>query len=328
MCVWLIYLSVPTWDTMASCTKAEYKSPDRPTKCDYQEAECVYDGGPRVPCEVRRKGSTTWRDMDKRPSLKIKGMKGLDGEDYVFAEDWVSKKVTLNNGVQRISADVEVRAYDMFRDLGVKSSLAKLCSVKLHRGTTLVANHRDYTMIETISDKAFMKKNFGDDWILWEVEVGVTECKRDNGAFDDACDTDKSDMEELSLGDTNREEMIRYFVGEKLTSHWDSACLGVSRGNNFYVTKWIPEGTTDALHTFIPSGVDHTFDCWLQYATHFPMCKPMQQCFEDEECHSEYQDIYDNATETLYDPVWPCVSPWHKAAAGVVGALSIVAPFV
>lgn len=328
MCVWLIYLSAQTWDTMASCTKAEYKSSDRPAKCDYQEAECVYDGGPRVPCEVRRKGSTTWRAMNKRPSLKIKGMKGLDGEDYVFADDWVSKKVTLNNGVKRFSADAEVRAYDMFRDLGVKSSLAKLCTVKLHRGATLIGDHEDYTMIETISDKAFMKKHFGDDWVLWEVEKGFTECKRDNGVFDDECETDGSDMQGLSLTQTDREEMIRYFVGEQLTSHTDSACLGVATGNNYYVAKWVPDGTSYARHTFIPSGVDRTFGCWLQYATHFPMCKPMQQCFEDEECHSEYQKIYDNATDTLYNPMWPCVSMAHKAAAGFVGVLSALAPFV
>ena len=68
---------------MSSCSKAEYKSDDRPEKCDYQQAECKYGDGPRVPCEVRRKGSTTWRDLDKRPSFRIKSME-LDGEDYPF----------------------------------------------------------------------------------------------------------------------------------------------------------------------------------------------------------------------------------------------------
>lgn len=328
MCVWLIFLTSETWDVMASCSKSEYKSADRPEKCDYQEAECQYDGGPRVFCEVRRKGSATWRDMDSRPSLKIKKME-LNGSAYPFGENWVSEKVTLNNGVQKHIAEAEVKSYDIFRDLGVVSPLAKLCSVSLYRGGVLIGSEHDYTMIETISDKVFMNKHFGSDWMLWEVEFGETECKRDSGIWDDACDTDESNMEKLTLGDVDEQEMINYFVGERLTSHVDSACLGFARGNNYYVSKWLKGGNaSNATYTYIPSGVDQTFICWEQYWTFYPQCVPMQQCFDSDECHEKYVERYRDAQLNLYNPVWPCISTWHKVSIGVVGGINVVGGFL
>ena len=332
MCVWLIFLTADTWDLMASCSKSEYKSADRPEKCEYQDAECQYDDGQRVFCKVRRKGSASWRDMDSRPSLKIKDME-LNGSKYPFDERpesdkrrWVSERVTLNNGVQKHIPEAEVKSYDIFRDLGVAAPLAKLCSVKLYRGGVLFSTEHDYTMIETISDKAFMEKHFGFDWMLWEVELGETECKKDDGIWDDACKTDKSNMEKLTLGDVNEEEMINYFVGERLSSHTDSACLGFARGNNYYVSKWLKDG--NVTYTYIPSGVDQTFICWYQYATFYPQCGPMQQCFESDECHEKYVKRYDDAKVNVYNPVWPCISTWHKVSIGVVGGINVIGGFL
>ena len=36
--------------------------------------------------------------------------------------------------------------------------------------------------------KKFMTDNFGSDWVLWEAEVEVAECERDNGIWDDKCE--------------------------------------------------------------------------------------------------------------------------------------------
>lgn len=316
-CSFSIFLTAVIWDDMASCSKAD--------KCDYRTAQCQYNDGPKVDCKVRRKGSSTWRELNNRPSFKIKKMKH-DGNPYMFAEKWITEKITLNNGVQKSFPEAEVKAYDMFRTLGVKSPLAQLCSVSLYRESILHSTKQDYTMIETINDKAFMNKHFGTNWMLWEGEMGETECKR--SSQDDLCDTDQTNLDTLTLDDVDHTEMINYFVGEQLTSHTDSACLGEPMGNNYYVAKWSPPGTSHSRYTYIPSGVDRAFTCLHQYFTRFPQCKPVQQCFQNDNCYARYREVYLHSRDHIYNHIWPCLTPWHTTAASLIGATTLVAPLL
>lgn len=317
LCAWAIFLTADKWDEMASCTKENYKSSQRPDECDYQSAQCKYNDHEPVSCKVRRKGSASWRDLHARPSFKIKKMK-QNSTPYTFQENWITEKVTLNNGVQKAFADAEVKAYDTFRKLGVKAPLAQLCSLSLYRANTLQTTHRDYTMVETINDTPFMNKHFGDNWTLWEQESLHTECKR-SYPNEDACDSDTMNPEELSLNDVDQTEMMNYFVGERITTHWDSACLGGINGNNYYVAKWYVQNVP--RYTYIPSGVDQTFQCIYQYATAgFPQCKPVQECFRNEQCYESYNEIYHHAKQHIYDHVWPCITPLHKIAFALIGA--------
>lgn len=329
VCTWSIFLTAAKWDTMASCTKSEYKSDNPPDKCGYQDAQCQYvtadHAGVPVYCKVRRKGSTSWRDLHARPSFKIKKM---NNTKYPFGTNWASKKVTLNNGVQKLSGlpEAEVKAYDIFRNLGVPASLAQLCSVKLYRDGELFSTEKDYTMIETISDDIFMIKHFHSNWTLWEVESGKTECKR-SYPNELVCDTDTTDITTLTLDDVDQTEMINYFVGERLTSHTDSACLGFPTGNNYYVAKWYPLPDTPR-YTYIPSGVDQTFKCWYQYAAVFPQCKPIQQCWDIDQCWDQFQTRYEYARDNIYNHVWSCVSMWHRVTMGAVGGTAAAAPLL
>ena len=311
---------------MASCRKG-----GEGDNCDYQNAQCksvtVDHNGTRVDCKVRRKGSTSWRDLHARPSFKIKKMETQNGSPYPFDTDWVTEKLTLNNGVQKSFAEAEVKAYDIFRKLHVKSSLAQLCTVSLYRDDTLYNTQEDYTMIETINDDAFMKKHFGQNWTLWEGEEGETECKRSSP--DHLCDTDRTDVETLTLDDVDQTEMINYFVGERLTSHTDSACLGMPTGNNYYVAKWYP--TTEQnnpRYTYIPSGVDRAFTCTHQYFTAIPQCTPIQQCVQSDDCYAQYTDTYRDAMDGIYNHISPCITTWHTLTAALVCGTATVTPLL
>ena len=68
-----IDISNDVWRKMASCSKREYQSDPRPEKCEYQPANCSYGTETSyIACEVRRKGSTSWRNMNDKPSFKVK----------------------------------------------------------------------------------------------------------------------------------------------------------------------------------------------------------------------------------------------------------------
>ena len=170
-----INITGPVWDVMASCTQAGYKACPRAPECDYQPAMCAYNGDPAVECKVRRKGSSTWRAMHDRPSLKIKGMEDASGNKYHFgtwpctgacaalpgselagetANQWNASKLVLNN---MVLGSGDVQTYAMFRRAGAIAPLAVHTVVTMQRAGVTVASAR-YAMIESFNDKTFMKK--------------------------------------------------------------------------------------------------------------------------------------------------------------------------
>jgi len=90
-----IVVTQKVYNTMKSCSRNEYLSANRPSKCDYQNAVCSikYDSpsgkhfAQDLVCEVRRKGHGSWRDMSSHPSFRMK----LD------TAWWGMKKFTFNN---------------------------------------------------------------------------------------------------------------------------------------------------------------------------------------------------------------------------------------
>jgi len=254
MRVWTIVIAPTVYEIMSSCSKEEYKSENRPDKCKYQNANCTFDNT-TYSCDIRRKGSSTWRDMGDKPSYKIK----MD-DPVQFGPNWNTTKVTLNNGVYQEYPTAEVDAYNVFRELGVPTPEAERVSVTVNGQT------HEYTMIETISDDAFMNKHFGDTWILWEMEGNQLEYKEDSGEFGSGL------LPSLTLESVNQTAMINYYVGELRTDHWDGACLRPYSTNHYIAYN-------GSVHTYIPSGLDRTFDCVQEVGKNAPYCAPMVECF-------------------------------------------------
>lgn len=321
---WDIYIPETTFDLMENCSFEEYKSDNRPDKCDYQDAKCSFNHEDAVDCEVRRKGSGSWRHLREKPSFKIKHMK-KGGEDYHFGDfdcskincnpssrfsgvnSWRTEKVTLNNGVQHTLFNAEVKAYDVFRKLGVVSPLAQMTTLSLYRGNALI--RRDtYTMIETINDKAFMKKYYGDDYALWEIDKGI-EFERDGGSLKDVNMTGIN-LLALSIDQVHRDRMIAYYVGERLTKHFDGACMG-NQIYNIYQNHYIALDGSGKF-SYIPSGVDNVFTC-VDTSDSVPHCTPMNECWNNTECKREYDsflaDYGDmNVPSTCVSNMWIWIS--------------------
>ena len=139
-------------------------------ECDYFTVSCAVDGHVDNHCKVKRKGSSTWRDLGDKPSLKIK----LDDKYTVGSYDcsnelcppdqqpnetvntWRTKKFTLNN---QVTWDAEIDAYAVYRTQ-IPASLAVQVAVALYKDGVLQSN-QTYAMIENVNDDAFIEKWYG-----------------------------------------------------------------------------------------------------------------------------------------------------------------------
>tara|TARA_Y100000748_G_scaffold296110_1_gene288542 strand:+ start:339 stop:1430 length:1092 start_codon:yes stop_codon:yes gene_type:complete len=307
-----LHFETREFDMFAKCTLGEKQTKDarggKPEYCDYIDARCVYRDDLRVlhdkPCKVKRKGYGSWRSVTpwKRPSVKLK----LD-EKVEFAPGWESKKLTLNSMVQgqgdlRGGPD-DKSAYQVFKDMGYKYVPETLpVRIKVFRDRVQVAEEL-YAAVEAISDKYFMRKHFGKNYLLFEYEgtaQGVTEFKRGGGQYDD--DAGECSGEDCTVGvpvlktalgppqtkDMDQEEITTYAAAERATMHFDGSCFSrVHDMNNAYLGY---NGDTNKF-ALIPSGVDQTFRGCAALATFVrrPKCDSMLMCLDDLNCTAMYE---------------------------------------
>lgn len=349
-----IIIDSQSWDVMANCTLAEYKSCPRPDKCDYHDALCNYNSTERVACEVRRKGSGTWRELNDKPSFKIKKMKH-DAPFGVYAcgvevtcntlpngalsdmtvNRWETDKVTLNN---MAVGDGDVDGYKLFRDAGIIAPLSQLVTVSVYRGDTLMYTE-PYAMIETISDKNFMTKHIDKDkeYGLWESDgFDGIEYKRSGGTFKDtyekgnvdcdSCITDKTaacNPGAATLTDTNLDMAMarRFYIAERLSNHYDGFCLKGGIPFNTYFAGTIFNGTV--VYVPIVHGVDGAFKCLAMpdRSKNAPRCAVMKRCFATETCKAAFDTEYQTIKANAHRVYHRCMD-WY-GYAGIVGGCGL-----
>ena len=340
-----IDLKRETYDTMAKCTQGMYeeykRSKDTPyerykAECGYQDAQCKYGRNGKtsgwLDCEVRRKGSSTWTEMDSKPSFKIKKLQNAAGKAYInFATvevtdknvaknntrfggpSWIARKLTLNNAHfpgRFYQTWSEVDAFDTFRKLGKSlTPRAEWVSLTLMIDETHVRESM-YSMVEAISDDIFVAQQVPEPYSLYEVDAKQIEFKRDS---DDHFDEKYGDIPLLmqekkrvvshlspDLNEFNdMHDTITYYVGEEMTGHWDGACLHDDH-NNYYLAMAYKNGnfslSSDDKFTIIPSGVDNTFQgCLFGVLRKPPTCLFMQNCLENPTCRNMYIAISEEA---------------------------------
>lgn len=264
---WVLYLGIggiditcteETLQIMRNCTSAgmyRYKDAngDRYPWCDYQRCVCAFgnefvvDGGNNtVGCRVRRKGTSTWRNVDGRPSLKLK----VDERVTVVEHStWHTKKFTLNNFV---FGKGEMDAYDVFRRKGVPTPRTKLVEVCFSRP----CKRQRYVLLESHGDD-FAEVHFGEEVPIFEVDLGQIEVKEGNEelTFEQIIDPEA----------WNQDMLKRYVEGEIEANHRDSFCGHIHRkverngkhrlGNNIYIYR------VNGLLVPSPHGVDRTMSC-------------------------------------------------------------------
>ena len=245
-------------DVMKNCSLYDYKIASvRPSWCDYQPCTCrlgpPFESNETVPCEVRRKGSGSWRTVSGKPGLKIK----FDEDQSVMGfPGWKTDKFTLNNFVQ---GKGESRGYEEFRRYvervcgytGPLVYLTVLCDrygvvaprtvlVKVRFGYP-----QNYVMVEQIGSD-FTKYHFGEKLCRYEVDRGTIENKKPSKCSDISLD----DFRDPLLW--NQTYLHAYAAAEVSTNHWDGMCFHLNNG--YVVVK-------DGLMYPVPWGLDQSMQC-------------------------------------------------------------------
>ena len=271
-----VHIDPDTWEFMKNCTFFDYQrfkthETTEKSPCDYQSAACVYRGrggfANSRACTVRRKGFSTWRDIDDAPSLKIKFKKDEGGsKDFDFGDvgrqRLVADKVTINN--MRYSnawnGYDEVDAYDTFyRIQGSHIPIASRITTRAFRGTQLMWQ-RVHALVEDVSNDDYFKRIGVRDLLLLEMDNKGTEFKDAEGVWENA---PVGAMEEIlnrpsELHDRmDRDEVLGYYVADVITQNWDGALLDPTPVN-FYVL--VTGNDTAKPHVrYIPKGLDWVF---------------------------------------------------------------------
>lgn len=352
------------FDKMALCSKDEYNSENRPEKCEYQDAIVTYVSvGMNVTAKakLRQKGSSTFTSMYDKAAFKVKDME-KDGKPVEFGRFecktnsnqvcppgkdynvWKSDRFTLNNNAypQYYTKNGEVDAYIVFRDIGkVAVPYAQYAKVTLMRGESVIRTDT-YAMIETISDNNFLEKWFGYPFYLWEVDAGEVEYKRgktESGEKVKTSPLDESELLHLDRDELNgTPDMIKYYLGEVFTQHWDGACQRPLKNNHYLAWHYPTTPPTDhpiTTHstnhveepwswTIIPSGLDNTFQACVHEAVKGPdvSCGYMAKCLLDSVCRSTYMDEKNRLSRLVHRKAQSCKDELLPVWTAIIGILA------
>jgi hypothetical protein len=237
--------------------------------------------------------------MEDGPSLKVKFDEELTFATHPCVEAeycprastvnaWKTKKVTLNNMVQ---GDGEVEAYREFRKY-MAAPMAEHTTLSLYRGSALFSKTK-YAMVETVDDKAFLKKHFGANYTLHEIEYNQPYFERAGGALQE--DDVSVDLLNIPLESIHREHAMQYYALELATRHWDGACSRDFKNNYFVVYN-------GRQNFIVPWGLDQTFQYCSKAGTASkptPRCLFMQQCFESSSCKIQFDGILNDVRRNV-----------------------------
>jgi CotH kinase protein len=215
---------------------------------------------------VRRKGSSTFRSLPQKASLKIKFNKYVKGQKLHGLEE-----LTLNNDVSDHTYLAQRLAYHVFRSLGLPAQLANSAQLRING-----ENYGLYTNVETPNDsflarvfgskaKTLYEASGGGGWlpgagIDWQVNVadpnaapGTTpdldSLFRTVAAANDA--TLLTDLE----AHLHTQRFLRYCAAEAITSQND----GYAYSLYDYFDNYFMAGDTDGKFSLIPWSLDRTF---------------------------------------------------------------------
>ena len=137
--------------TLTADTIADLNRQARQGNMEYLSGDITVNGTAFQNVGVRIKGSSTLRNFNDKPSLKIKLNAFVKGQDYAGLE-----RITLNNMVEDSTQTKEVLVYTIFRGAGLLASRANHAAVYVNDEL-----YGLYTNLETVDDH-WLDSRFAD----------------------------------------------------------------------------------------------------------------------------------------------------------------------
>ena len=233
---------------------------------------------------VRIKGSSTLRDFDSKPSLKIKLDKFEAGQDYAGLE-----RITLNNMVEDQSQTKEVMNYRVFREMGFPASNANHATVYVND-----EYYGLYANIETLDDE-WLEPRFedasGDLWEAndyadfsrqgveyWSIASGEGDQSRLEAVSDALRGDDEYEMVNLVL---DIEQFQRWWVTRLITGYVDGYPYSL---NDCYLYADPSDGDR---FLFIPWGVDESWNSGAPAYWRSVSGELASMCLRDSVCEAD-----------------------------------------
>jgi hypothetical protein len=222
---------------------------------------------------VRLKGSSSFQDVDHKPSWKLKMDEYVPGARLRGLE-----RLTLNNEVWDPTMMAENMAYATFREMGAPAPRTGYALVTLDDRRLGI-----YAIIESMDD-GFMEENWDPgEGGMWEMtrncdfdgdcscfEVQETGPANDPGGLVRGCEAvARSGIGALDEA-FKRDEVLSFLAVERAVNHPDSYTYN---GNNFFVHH---DPLDDRL-SLVPWGSDSTFIYAYPPNTRNPECQPLHK---------------------------------------------------
>ena len=248
---------------------------------------------------MRRKGFSTYRPLPSKPSFKVKFYEDVNftkkmdlnlGRLGGVESDIVADKATFNNMAYSTSysGNGEVEAYGTFHEMDYPGMpAASYVQISTYRGAERVSRYVGSVIEDMNNDDHFsrMSHEYGTNYLLVEVDNTGLEYKTASGTFKKSgvdrkllkVILNREEEEEEDDGPLrflNHDEMLRFYIGERLTHNWDGACLRLTP-NNFYIVVWTSkDGETNMR--FLPKGMDWVFQGCVYDMFASTYCGPVQ----------------------------------------------------
>jgi len=208
---------------------------------------------------IRRKGSSTFRALPGKASLKVRFDKYVNGQTFAGLHE-----LTLNNMVSDETGLAERLSYHVFRAAGLPAQRANSATVTINGD-----NYGLYANIET-PNKDFIKRVFGaTSKTLYEADYG--EWLPNDGSYsEEVGDGSKADLNALfaavaATSDANLPnalapnldvtEWLRFSAAEGVIGDRDGYAFSIYSSHNYFLA-----GNTNGVLSLVPWSLDLTFE--------------------------------------------------------------------
>ncbi len=218
-----------------------------------------YGGKEVVDVGIRRKGSSTFRALPGKASLKVRFDKYVNGQTFAGLHE-----LTLNNMVSDETGLAERLSYHLFRAAGLPAQRANSATVAINGD-----NYGLYANIET-PNKDFIKRAFGANTkTLYEADYGQW-IPNDGSYSEEVGDGTKADLTALfaavaATTDANLPngvaanldvtEWLRFSAAEGVIGDRDGYAFSIYSSHNYFLA-----GNTNGVLSLVPWSLDLTFE--------------------------------------------------------------------
>lgn len=271
---------------------------------EYADATLIAEGA-SWPVQIHIKGSSTWQDIDQKPSLVVDVDNRAPGAEFMGQE-----KFYLHNDVYDPSFMSETLAYGFYRTWGYPASRTSFARLTVNGD-----DYGFYTVVEP-HEEQFLRTWFADpDGNLYEnrdayCDVWDISCMEDEEVDEGNDDALRELGDAARNGDfatdvwplLDQDRFVAYLALEASIAHWDSYSYDLSNYQLYHeptTNTWsLLTQSMDLDFGWRPWSYDQCARYGMDPGT-YTMGALAEQCQSDSTCHAAFVDAVEDYADRL-----------------------------